>query len=65
MRLCQSLIRMDLRVTGEIVEVFEVEADVPSQGGYDSLRFRVELIADQEKPDRVMARIWRKEFYRR
>ncbi len=56
---------MDLRVTGEIVEVFEVEADVPSQGGYDSLRFRVELIADQEKPDRVMARIWRKEFYRR
>ena len=54
---------MDIRVTGEVIKVFEVEAGLPSEGGYDSLRFRVELIADYKDPDRLTARIWRKEFY--
>jgi hypothetical protein len=55
---------MSLRVTGEIVKVFEAEADSGSSNGYDDLRFRIELIVDVVKPDNVRARIWRKEFYR-
>lgn len=55
---------MGLRITGEVVKVFELEADSNPESGYAALRFRIELIADHEKPHRIMARIWRKDFYR-
>jgi hypothetical protein len=55
---------MKLRLTGEIIKIFEVEAVTDSQDGYDKLRFRVEIISNPEKPEKITARIWRKEFYR-
>lgn len=55
---------MRLRVIGEIIKTFEVEAECETESGYDALRFRIELIQNQESPEKITARIWRKEFYR-
>ena|SRR5258706_16241547 len=52
---------MKIRVTGEVVKVFELE--VVSNTAV-ALRFRVELIAVYKKRNQFVARIWRQEFYR-
>ena len=55
---------MGIRVIGEVLKIFDLEVDTSSESGYDNLRFRIELIANQEKPSVITVRVWRKEYYR-
>src|SRR5687768_2158053 len=55
---------MKLRVTGEIIRVFEIEVTPNEETNHDALRFRVEIILDSVMPERLTARVWRREFYR-
>jgi hypothetical protein len=53
-----------IKITSEIVGIFDLEPVLIEGGDAPDLSFRVELHACANKPNVIRARLWRKDFFR-